>query len=265
MAIQSLGYRTDLFFSRLSGEVSDRGDYLSIRTPSNPTFWWGNYLLFKRAPVAGDASNWLEAFHAEHKTAQHIAIGYDSPEPGDTSEFTLPPEQGGAGLTVETSAVMTATALHEPPRPNREAALELRPLRSDVDWAARLELSRAVHTWGGEFMERSNLERRRQVEAGHGQWFGAFLDGQLVSSLGIFSVGDGLGRFQSVETHPAFERRGLGGTLVHFAGMQALDGLGVNKLVMVADPEYHAIRVYESVGFQTQERQYAISKTDAPA
>jgi RimJ/RimL family protein N-acetyltransferase len=263
MTIQSLGYRTDLFFSRLNGEVTDRGEYLSVQTPSNPTFWWGNYLLFKRAPVVGDAANWLEAFHTEHRTAQHIAIGFDSREPGDTSEFTLPFEQGGAGLTLETSDVMTATALHEPPHPNQEA--ELRPLRSDADWAARLELSRAVHTWGGEFMERSNLARRAQVAAGHGQWFGAFLDGQLVSSLGVFNVGDGLGRFQSVETHPAFERRGLCGTLVHFAGTRALSSPSVDRLVMVADPEYHAIRVYESVGFQTQERQYAISKTDAPA
>ena len=55
MSIQSLGYRTDLFFSRLSGEVTDNGEYLCIRTPSNPTYWWGNYLLFKRAPRLGDA------------------------------------------------------------------------------------------------------------------------------------------------------------------------------------------------------------------
>ena len=52
MNIQSLGYRTDLFFPRFDGEVTDRGDYIVIRTPSNPTYHWGNFLLFNQPPVA---------------------------------------------------------------------------------------------------------------------------------------------------------------------------------------------------------------------
>jgi RimJ/RimL family protein N-acetyltransferase len=251
--IASLGYRTDLFFSRLSGEVVDRGEYICVRTPTNPTFWWGNYVLFKRAPEKDDSSHWLEVFSAEHPDAQHIAIGFDSTEAGDVSDFPL---------TLQTSSVMTAQAVNEPPHPSRKA--ELRPLLSDADWDARLALSRAVHTWGGEFMERSNLARREQVRAGHGQFFGAFLDGQLVSSLGIFNTGDGLGRFQSVETHPEFERRGLCGTLTQFAGQYAFEKLDVQTLVIVADPEYHAQRIYESVGFKVTEMQFALEKPDAP-
>jgi len=46
MQIRSLAYQTDLFFPRFDGEVVDRGDYTVIRTPSNPTFHWGNFLLF---------------------------------------------------------------------------------------------------------------------------------------------------------------------------------------------------------------------------
>ncbi len=38
MNVHSLGYRTDLIFSRFGGEVFDRGDYLVVRTPSNPPF-----------------------------------------------------------------------------------------------------------------------------------------------------------------------------------------------------------------------------------
>jgi hypothetical protein len=212
-------------------------------------------VLFKRAPNLEDAPIWLETFHREHPNAKHVAIGYDSLEPGDPSAF---------GLPLVTSDVMTARTLHEPPRPNRDA--ELRTLESDADWNARLELSKAVQTWGHDFLERSNAARRRQVEAGHGLWFGAFLEGRLVSSLGVFDVGDGLARFQTVETHPQFERRGLCGTLVHHAGTHVLERfLGVNTLVMVADPEYHAKRVYESVGFQSAETQYALERSDAPA
>lgn len=50
MNIRSLGYRTDLLFPRFDGEVIDRGDYTVIRTPSNPTFYWGNFLLFDQPP-----------------------------------------------------------------------------------------------------------------------------------------------------------------------------------------------------------------------
>ena len=46
MLVRSLGYRTDLMISAINGEVTDRGDYLVIRTPSNPTYYWGNFLLY---------------------------------------------------------------------------------------------------------------------------------------------------------------------------------------------------------------------------
>jgi 1-aminocyclopropane-1-carboxylate deaminase len=65
-----------------------------------------------------------------------------------------------------------------------------------------------------------------------------------------------------VETHPDFRGRGLAGTLVHRVSGYGFDELGARTLVMVADPDYLAIRVYRSVGFadtevQTQLRQVA--------
>ena len=47
---RSLGWRTDLIFARFDGKVAPRSDHLVIRTPPNPTFWWGNSLLFDHAP-----------------------------------------------------------------------------------------------------------------------------------------------------------------------------------------------------------------------
>lgn len=49
----SLGYRTDLIFHRFEGEVTDRGHYLVIHTPSNPSYRWGNLLIFDAPPEAG--------------------------------------------------------------------------------------------------------------------------------------------------------------------------------------------------------------------
>jgi len=54
MKVRSLGYRTDLIFPRFDGEIIDREGYLVIRTPTNPTYFWGNFLLFQNPPGAGD-------------------------------------------------------------------------------------------------------------------------------------------------------------------------------------------------------------------
>jgi predicted GNAT family acetyltransferase len=95
---------------------------------------------------------------------------------------------------------------------------------------------------------------RRLAEAGRGAWFGAFLDGRIVADLGVYRDPDlPLARFQSVGTHPDFRRRGICGTLVQQASAFALSRMAVETLVMLADEEYHAARIYESVGFRPVE------------
>ncbi len=257
--MKTIGSRTDLFFSQLTGIVTKHAEYTAIHTPSNPTFYWGNCLIFNRAPRLEDTDRWLELFRAEHPSVNHIAIGWDEAAPGETAGFLT----AAPGLEFGVSSVLTATALNAPRHPNAEA--ELRLFESDADWAARLELTTAVKDYGAEYLSRENANRRRQVQSGHGAWFGAFLEGRLVASMGVFNTGDGLGRFQTVDTHPAFERRGLCGTLVHHAGQYALEHLGVTELVIVADPAYHAQRIYESVGFTLSQRQYQLEKTDSPS
>ena len=255
--MKTIGSRTDLFFSQLTGIVTQHAEYMAIHTPSNPTFWWGNCLIFNRAPRLEDTDRWLTMFRTEHPTAKHIAIGWDEDAPGETAGFLA----AVPGLEVNPMSVLTATALHAPRYPNADA--ELRPLSGDADWAARLELTAAVKDYSLDYLSPENASRRRQVEAGHGVWFGAFLGGRLVSSMGVFNTGDGLGRFQTVDTHPDFERRGLCGTLLHHAGQYALEHLNVNELVIVADPAYHAQRISESVGFKVAQIQYQLEKPDS--
>lgn len=82
---------------------------------------------------------------------------------------------------------------------------------------------------------------------------------RLVSQLGLLRAGQGLARYQDVETHPDFRRRGLAGTLVGFAGRLALTSFDVSTLVMVADPHDKAIRLYRSLGFAETEHQIEAS------
>lgn len=136
-------------------------------------------------------------------------------------------------------------------------------MSGDGDWAEQVELSLAGETdphLTREFSSRRDQSYRDLTEAGHGRWFGAFLDGALAASLGIFRAGEGLARFQHVKTHPDYRARGLAGSLVHLASRFALDELEVERLVMVADPDYVAIRVYRSVGFVDAEPQLQVTK-----
>lgn len=267
MNLRSLGYRTDLIFARFSGEITDCGSYMVVRTPSNPTFYWGNFVLFDRPPTSGDVEDWLEVFAKEIPYAKHIAIGWDGQEPGDAQAFVA------AGLDFEETIVMTASEVHAPPKVNLEVTY--RTLESEDDWAQLLELSVLCNDDGYEpegyrvFLQRKNLNRRRMGEAGLGQWFGAFLEDRLVCSMGLYSDagfegnhfdGDRVARFQNVETHPDFRRRGLCGSLVHHVAKYGLEVMKAKTLVMCADPEYHAARIYESVGFRPTERQYALQK-----
>ena len=65
MEIKSLGLRSDLIFSKFSGEIEDRGSYLLVKTPSNPGFHWGNYIIFSESPRKGDLEAWKAIFHKE--------------------------------------------------------------------------------------------------------------------------------------------------------------------------------------------------------
>jgi ribosomal protein S18 acetylase RimI-like enzyme len=259
--ITSLGYRTDLALLELGGSsVEDKGDHLVIRTPHNPSFWWGNFLLMQTVPPREETDRWLAEFAREFPDAKHLALGFDGVD-GTVDDLATFSE---AGLKAEASSVMTARSVHEPPRPQRAA--EYRALASDHDWQQHVVLKAACMDEGHDpadylaFATAKSATYRRLTEAGHGAWFGAFVDGALRSTMGLFRASAGLARFQSVETHPDFRGRGLAGTLVHHVARYGFDTLRAHTLVMVADPTYLAIRVYRSVGFAETQSQLQVER-----
>jgi ribosomal protein S18 acetylase RimI-like enzyme len=251
MHLRSLGLRTELALRVLAGSlVEDRGDHLVLRTPDNPTFWWGNGLVLPGPPAdERSARHWLATFERELPEAEHRTFSVDGTDGtvDDLAPFV------GLGLTAEASVVLTAEAVHLPPHPDRTASY--RPLTDDEDWGQQVELSMAGEEEGydREFCTRKAEADRGLVEAGHGRWYGAFTDGRLLASMGLFRASPGLARFQSVKTHPDHRGRGLAGTLTHVVARFGLEELGALTLVMVADPAYLAIRVYRSVGFRGTE------------
>jgi GNAT superfamily N-acetyltransferase len=256
----SLGYRTDLMLLQLSGSVlTDEGDYVVVRTPANPTFWWGNYLLFRTAFAPGDAVAREATFHREFPQADHVALGIDSTDGVVGSEDELK----ARGLEVDRSTVMTATEVTEPARPNETS--QFREPSSDSDWEQQVDLALATATM--KIDEEYRIFSRRRVEAerelcaaGHARWFGAFDGERLQASLGLASDGSGVARFQNVQTAPEDRNQGIASTLVHRASRYGFDELGAHTLVMVADPSYLAIRIYRSLGFSDTEVQLGMAR-----
>jgi len=250
----SLGFRTDVMLRGMAGAiVEERQGHLVVRTPHNPGHWWGNFLLMDAPAGPGDAVRWAKLFAAEFPTATHLAFGVD----GVSGEAGDPGELAALGVTSESSSVLTANGLRPPERP---AAAECRALRTDDDWAQSAELRRATDDQppspaNTDFLDRKLAEERRLCEAGHGAWFGAFVNGRMRAGLGLFGDGSGLARFQHVETHPEFRRLGLASSLLHHASQWGRAELDARTFVIVADPDYTAIRIYRALGFTEIERQ----------
>lgn len=259
MELVSPGYRSQLIFTNFDGLATDRGDCWAIHSLTNPNFFWGNLLVFDRPPQRGDADAWIRRFAAEFVDPRiyHVTLAWQSEtgEIGDVGEFLE------RGYKFESTAVLTARSVRTPAHIN--PSLQVRRLSTDRDWEDMLAVQMAcahshISAANWENFYRAQATRYRAMEqAGMGHWYGGYFDGRLVAGLGIYHH-SGLGRFQTVSTHPDFQRRGFCQTLVYETSRLALASGKVQELVMCADPDYHAIRIYEAVGFQRRALEHGV-------
>lgn len=250
--IACLAHLTDLMFHRFDGQVVDRGYYIVIRTPTNPGYYSGNGLLFPRAPEPGDAARWLALFEAELPGAPHRMLAWDGDLAGDTTELAA------LGFDVHDNAVLATTGA---PERRRAEGVVVRPVVGDQDWAAVRALNAACDERVGssqaydDYSDRLYARLRAMSEAGLGHWLGAFVGPRLVGQLGIYADGD-LARYNSVETHPELRRRGICSALVTDAAHRALGELGARTVVIVANADSDAERLYRRLGFAEVGREH---------
>lgn len=242
-----LGWVTDLAVARLKGAVvTERADHLVVRTPDNPAYHWGNFVLVTDAAAVDDAARWVEAFETAFPHARHRAVGL--PAAAD------PLAWAAQGLDLETEDVLATDRV--PQQRDLDAAYVVRELGAPGDWLAQVENDARENARTGEhdavehrrFLVGRSRARQHVVAAGRGAWFGAFADGDLVADLGIVLCGDALARYQDVGTDAAHRRRGLAGHLLGVAARWAQER-GARRWVVLTESGDPAGRVYRSVGF----------------
>jgi RimJ/RimL family protein N-acetyltransferase len=266
----SLGWRSELIQAGVESEIRDHHDHWAVRTPRSPLFYWGNFLLFDRAPSDVDFEPWMRRFEQEvvagDERIGHVAFGLDVPQ----AEVVLPQSFAQAGFELFGSTVMTLEpgALQDPPPAKAQA--RWRPLRWPDEVPAVIDLQCACNEQGYEAtgFRAYREDRMRLVQAlrerGQGEWFVAELEGQFVANCGLVLEPPGtngrIARFQHVETHPAHRRLGLCRQLIHTVCRHAFQHSDADRLVMCADPEDVAIGIYHSLGFVPQGRLWHLQR-----
>lgn len=259
----SLGWQTELIFARFSGLIEPRPDCLVLRTPENPLYYWGNCLILPEPPRDAALSHWLQRFEEEvgrhTRESGHVAIGFDASAPHEP----LLSWQAAGFEVFATEALCLVEAQRVQPARALEPEFRFRPLDlgDAADLAAALDLQCDANDSGFEpgkyrLHRQRLLQRYRAMQAaGLGHWFGIWRGDSLLADCGLFRAGE-LGRFQHVGTHPQWRRRGLCTALIDGVVQYGLQQMGLQRLVMCADPVEVAIGIYKSLGFATHSRYF---------
>lgn len=272
---QSLVLATNLDVLPSDRVVAQRDGYVAVRSPRHPEHYWGNFLLFAGPPGAGDGVRWEQLFETEFGAdarVRHVAFTWDRIDgefDGAREEFV------SRGYEADVAVGLTATVseVRAHPRENRAVTVRaLDPLAGrdaelwdqvvEVQVAARRETFEAQAY--REFSRQRLEDLRTLLAGGRGAWYVA-LDpggGEVVASCGIV-VTDSRGRFQAVDTKASVRRQGICSRLVVEAARDAASRYGAERFVIAADADYHAVGLYESLGFGRAERVVEVCRRPA--
>jgi ribosomal protein S18 acetylase RimI-like enzyme len=234
-----------------------------VRSPTNPAHYWGNFLIFDEPPGPGDGERWEALFEREFRDeprVRHRAFTWDRIDGvagGAGEEFVA----RGYELDDSIGLIAERGALQPHPRANRDVVVRALDPEADVElWAAVIELQVEGRDEGHDeadyraFTRARLRDRQAHFRAGRGAWYVALdpATGDLAASCGIV-VTRGRGRFQVVETAPGHRRKGIASRLLVDAADHAAGTFGADRFVIVADVNYHALGLYESLGFARAE------------
>jgi ribosomal protein S18 acetylase RimI-like enzyme len=244
-------------------ETAEGAGHLVVRSPGNPEHWWGNFVIFDAPPGPGDGPRWEAVFAAAFPGAGHRALCWDTID-GDEGAAAEEFVSRGYELMCNRGLIAHPEELVPHPRANREVeirALDPTPGADAALWGAALEIQLEQNAAEPDpipdyesFARAHQRDLRELFAAGRGAWYVACdpADGAVVAGCGVVATGP-RGRFQAVDTRAGHRRRGICRRLIADAAADASARHGLRDLVIVGDAEYHAVGIYESLGFRVRE------------
>lgn len=261
---ENLGLATDLLLHAQIGSVSHDDRYAIMRTAQAPEYFSGNMLVLADSPHKDDRLR-LEADFARlvggPPSMVHRSFAW--PETGGAlADFDSYVSHGYEAtifsvLVAERDAVRSVEI---------NPAVEVRLFESERDWDdwGRMSLAEIPDPDSETSRRCVAFQRsayRGLIERQWGNWWGAFIDGEMVGSLGLFFFGR-IGRFQSIVTREDQRNKRVCRTLLTEVVKRAAGAR--DRLVIVADETYHAIGLYEALGFVRQARIGSLCQVGAP-
>lgn len=250
----SIAFATDLAARVAEGGTVERADgFRVIRTPPNPAFRWGNFLLADGGAALADPERWARRHRGAFPDLGFATVGVDDADPAVDE-----PAWHAAGFEVERSTVLRAPAAAVA---RSDPGVE--EVAGDGAWAdveaIELELG-AGETGHAAFVRRRIDAEREAVARGLAAWLGVRVDGRIVSALGVLPTPGAIARYQNVGTLTAYRRRGAATRLLRAAAALAGERWGCTGLVLVADPDGPAVALYRRLGFRDAETQVQLTR-----
>jgi ribosomal protein S18 acetylase RimI-like enzyme len=270
------GWRSEFIRHQFDAQVLERSDCIVVRTPANPSYYWGNCLVLPRAPLDTELAYWRGRFDEEitqHQPAcQHVAMGVDQADEGQDL-----PAWRADGFEIHRTRLLGLRAgelrVADKP-PQGRVVVRAIAFPGEVNTIIDLECldDMPFELSGYRRYRQAQFERHARMHAaGQLQWFGLWCDGTLAACCGLMraaALPGALARFQHVFTHPQWRRRGLCTALVTAASQYAQQQWQAEQVLLMADPSEVAIHLYKSLGYSEVESHWSLqrfSPQDRPA
>ncbi len=260
------GTYSDVFVRHPDTHFSNDENFIAYKTPSRSDYWWGAYLVSREEITNANLGLALREWEIRLGSLADIKkkiIQWEVPIdhfPTDAAElasvFDVPPE------SVSINSVLVATASTMPPH-EPLSALTLEEARSgnDFDEIMRMSLADLESTPESpateDFLRWKHGQFCNAVSNGEGKWWMLKHNGEFVANCGLFTCGQ-TARFREVTTHPRWRRHGFARALCHLVLVEGFKDSIIERVVIVAEHNSSAERIYKSVGFSPCSFQIAL-------
>lgn len=260
--LKSLALKSDLFLSEIQSQIVDHGDCIQVQTTAQPHYFWGNFLIFPKAPIDSSLTEWKERYKELFNTKDpgFYTFTWDvetlAPSQGLNQDWQKQGFSCNVDITLRHSKPQSAKTLLN--LIVRKLQLEEYELIPQLHYNPGSEFSRDQQL---AFMSKRVEFYKLFQSKGLGERYGAFLGEELVGELGIYFK-DEIARYNEIATHHEHYRKGICSQLVQDSARLLSQEKEVKHFVIVADRDYHAINAYKSLGFEEYQENYSLQWYD---